>query len=89
MFSKITAVLATAVATVSAQIPQWVNCDAQISCNQLLSQASNTTVTGSTCYGVYMPNKYSSKSMSAKGWPLQAMANNNEMYSGCFVTSTM
>ena len=54
MFSKITAVLATAVATVSAQIPQWVNCDAQISCNQLLSQASNTTVSGSACYSVFM-----------------------------------
>ena len=32
MFSKLTAVLA-AVATVSAQIPQVVPCDAQISCN--------------------------------------------------------
>ena len=70
MFSKITAVLATAVATVSAQIPQWVNCDAQISCNQLLSQASNTTVTGSACYSVFMSGQYNSKSMSAKGWPL-------------------
>jgi hypothetical protein len=40
----------------SSSIPQWVDCDIQMSCDQVLSQASNTTVTGSTCYGVgYYP----------------------------------
>ena len=36
----------------NSRIPQWVDCDIQMSCDQVLSQASNTTVTGSTCYGV-------------------------------------
>ena len=43
MFSKLTAVLATAVATVSAKthhtIPQFVPCDVNLSCNKVLSQA--------------------------------------------------
>ena len=51
MYKLATAAIAlVSTATGKIVIPQWVDCDIQMSCDQVLSQASNTTVTGSTCY---------------------------------------
>ena len=50
MFKLTSVVMALASTASAATKLQWVPCDAQMSCDAVLSKAQGTKVTGSTCY---------------------------------------
>ena len=48
--ASIVMALASTSSAADSTVPKFVPCDAQVSCNTILTKAQGTEVTGSSCY---------------------------------------